>query len=239
MVYYRIVCYLFFLLLIYIMLCIIVAWLVCLLFFGLFFFFKQKTAYEMRISDWSSDVCSSDLLLALHHAGIAGQEAAALQHRAQARLVERQRLGDAVAHRARLTGEAAALHRADDVELIAAVGDQERLGEDHAQHRPGEVDRLVLAVHGDLAGARLDPDAGHGVLALAGGVGAALRVALRLGGGSLGLRGHARGSSQLTQIAQGLSLVGHAYWLLLFFGFIASRSSTCGCCASWGCSAPA
>src|SRR3546814_2115932 len=29
-----------------------------------FFFFKQKTAYEMRISDWSSDVCSSDLDLA-------------------------------------------------------------------------------------------------------------------------------------------------------------------------------
>src|SRR3546814_3863944 len=30
--------------------------------FMFFFFFKQKTAYEMRISDWSSDVCSSDLL---------------------------------------------------------------------------------------------------------------------------------------------------------------------------------
>src|SRR3546814_3759683 len=30
-------------------------------FYLLFFFFKQKTAYEMRISDWSSDVCSSDL----------------------------------------------------------------------------------------------------------------------------------------------------------------------------------
>src|SRR3546814_4244649 len=30
-----------------------------------FFFFKQKTAYEMRISDWSSDVCSSDLLTAV------------------------------------------------------------------------------------------------------------------------------------------------------------------------------
>src|SRR3546814_1317943 len=29
---------------------------------GLVFFFKQKTAYEMRISDWSSDVCSSDLV---------------------------------------------------------------------------------------------------------------------------------------------------------------------------------
>src|SRR3546814_9624538 len=30
---------------------------------SLLFFFKQKTAYEMRISDWSSDVCSSDLHL--------------------------------------------------------------------------------------------------------------------------------------------------------------------------------
>src|SRR3546814_9810723 len=30
-------------------------------YFMIFFFFKQKTAYEMRISDWSSDVCSSDL----------------------------------------------------------------------------------------------------------------------------------------------------------------------------------
>src|SRR3546814_5056469 len=31
---------------------------------SVFFFFKQKTAYEMRISDWSSDVCSSDLKVA-------------------------------------------------------------------------------------------------------------------------------------------------------------------------------
>src|SRR3546814_18847180 len=30
---------------------------------SIFFFFKQKTAYEMRISDWSSDVCSSDLIV--------------------------------------------------------------------------------------------------------------------------------------------------------------------------------
>src|SRR3546814_5861406 len=45
-----------------------------------FFFFKQKTAYEMRISDWSSDVCSSDLW-----------------HRVDRRLADRQRqarLGD-------------------------------------------------------------------------------------------------------------------------------------------------
>src|SRR3546814_1403785 len=34
-------------------------------FFLVFFFFKQKTAYEMRISDWSSDVCSSDLVVRL------------------------------------------------------------------------------------------------------------------------------------------------------------------------------
>src|SRR3546814_4658610 len=34
--------------------------------FVVFFFFKQKTAYEMRISDWSSDVCSSDLDAVAH-----------------------------------------------------------------------------------------------------------------------------------------------------------------------------
>src|SRR3546814_8950361 len=43
----------------------------------LFFFFKQKTAYEMRISDWSSDVCSSDLSGAVtadrHHGRVAAE----------------------------------------------------------------------------------------------------------------------------------------------------------------------
>src|SRR3546814_2865525 len=38
--------------------------------FLLFFFFKQKTAYEMRISDWSSDVCSSDLAMELLLTGL-------------------------------------------------------------------------------------------------------------------------------------------------------------------------
>src|SRR3546814_953552 len=37
------------------------------MFIWLFFFFKQKTAYEMRISDWSSDVCSSDLVFILNN----------------------------------------------------------------------------------------------------------------------------------------------------------------------------
>src|SRR3546814_4840781 len=36
--------------------CLVLSFYIC-----VFFFFKQKTAYEMRISDWSSDVCSSDL----------------------------------------------------------------------------------------------------------------------------------------------------------------------------------
>src|SRR3546814_20579517 len=37
------------------------------------FFFKQKTAYEMRISDWSSDVCSSDLIEVMRVTQLAGE----------------------------------------------------------------------------------------------------------------------------------------------------------------------
>src|SRR3546814_6565169 len=44
----------------------------------LFFFFKQKTAYEMRISDWSSDVCSSDLAAVI--LAVATDVAFALEH---------------------------------------------------------------------------------------------------------------------------------------------------------------
>src|SRR3546814_9796932 len=63
----------------------------------LFFFFKQKTAYEMRISDWSSDVCSSDL-----------------EHLAGAhRLVELHVADDAARH------EAGDLHEADVDAVIA------------------------------------------------------------------------------------------------------------------------
>src|SRR3546814_5595883 len=48
-----------------------------------FFFVKQKTAYDMRISDWSSDVCSSDLARRLTAIGPGGEEVPA---RAAARL---------------------------------------------------------------------------------------------------------------------------------------------------------
>src|SRR3546814_2277661 len=46
-----------------------VLWWLCVCVVVLFFFFKQKTAYEMRISDWSSDVCSSDLMKKGHGHG--------------------------------------------------------------------------------------------------------------------------------------------------------------------------
>src|SRR3546814_2443393 len=50
----------------------------------LFFFFKQKTAYEMRISDWSSDVCSSDLATRIE-ADLAGLDSGAVLTPAAAR----------------------------------------------------------------------------------------------------------------------------------------------------------
>src|SRR3546814_4019952 len=67
-----------------------------------FFFFKQKTAYEMRISDWSSDVCSSDLqhgtdqridqllLAALGLAGIVFEEKPVIRVLAHRQLVHHQ-----------------------------------------------------------------------------------------------------------------------------------------------------
>src|SRR3546814_1151807 len=54
------------------------------------FFFKQKTAYEMRISDWSSDVCSSDLI-----GSASRKRMGEKQHRVDARHfgIDRDRLG--------------------------------------------------------------------------------------------------------------------------------------------------
>src|SRR3546814_3555762 len=57
--------------------------------FFVFFFFKQKTAYDMRISDWSSDVCSSDLELHAAFAGVGVHRLAlaVADHRRQRRLI--------------------------------------------------------------------------------------------------------------------------------------------------------
>src|SRR3546814_11185321 len=57
-----------------------------------FFFFKQKTAYEMRISDWSSDVCSSDLFTRNFVMRLAD---AALEHDQADRHLALQRIGGA------------------------------------------------------------------------------------------------------------------------------------------------
>src|SRR5262249_20645695 len=91
------------------------------------------------------------VLLALNAARVAGEEAAGLQSRTQARLIGDQRAADAVTHRTCLAGETAALHAHHDVELAVAIGRDQRLAEDHAQHRTGEVDLLVLAVDRDAA----------------------------------------------------------------------------------------
>src|SRR3546814_1260759 len=117
------------------------------------FFFKQKTAYEMRISDWSSDVCSSDLVAA--HAG-------ALQAR-----VAHGRAHDEVALAGRGRGQAA---HVDDLVLAAAqavVLEADHVGQllevvDHAQvleerldvRQRDRVDRL-----GDVARPLLHGDA--------------------------------------------------------------------------------
>src|SRR3546814_7784682 len=60
--------------------------------FCMFFFFKQKTAYEMRISDWSSDVCSSDLRRR-QHAGVRHSG----RQRIRGSLLRRDRRGGAAA----------------------------------------------------------------------------------------------------------------------------------------------
>src|SRR3546814_16250443 len=83
----------------------------------LFFFFKQKTAYEMRISDWSSDVCSSDLArlaraAALHQVVQQAQQAA----RSRPAVIEASRGAHAPALCRIPSGRAAALGR------IPAVG---------------------------------------------------------------------------------------------------------------------
>src|SRR3546814_10634211 len=97
--------------------------LVCIVCFG--FFFKQKAAYEMRISDWSSDVCSSDL-----HGPVLdiGQEAVLLG------AVEAM---DFVDEKQRAAAGLTAVLRA--LEHLEQVGDS---GKDGGQRLEFEVDQL-------------------------------------------------------------------------------------------------
>src|SRR5207302_10594022 len=119
-----------------------------------------------------------------------------------------------------------------DIELAVAIGGDQRLAQDHAQHGTGEIDRLVTAIDGDLAGARLDPDARNRFLAAAGGIGAALGVALVVGlGGIVGAglpgldqRGFEFGELAIFGHSQAASFFGveRLYWV--FLGFIAVTS---------------
>src|SRR5439155_11696457 len=173
------------------------------------------------------------VFLALDHARVAGEKAVALEHGPQVRFVIQQRLGYAVAHRSRLAGEPAARDRADDIVLPLAIGRDQRLLDQHAQHRPREEDLHRLLVHGDAAAAGLDPDAGDRVLALAGRIGAALAVDfLHV------FRRFRHGGLERGELIERLDGFGHVYALLRFLRFIAPISSTSGCCAAWGWSDP-
>src|SRR5690606_22654269 len=79
------------------------------------------------------------VLLALHHAAVASEEAAALQDAAQLGLVMGERLGDAVAHGTGLAREPATGHGGDDVVLAVAVSGDDGLLQDHLKHRTGEI----------------------------------------------------------------------------------------------------
>src|SRR3546814_6757237 len=78
------------------------------------FFFKQKTAYEMRISDWSSDVCSSDLVGLVDVLRVAGQSHPA--ERTDAAAEQRQDIGRHEAREVESLGDADFLgHLADEI----------------------------------------------------------------------------------------------------------------------------
>src|SRR3546814_17878397 len=80
-----------------------------------FFFFKQKTAYEMRISDWSSDVCSSDLL-----ARLGGQALQPLFERLDVVVAKGDDFG--IAHLAPVIDRRMAVDVEDDIVDIAGDG---------------------------------------------------------------------------------------------------------------------
>src|SRR3546814_1477908 len=67
----------------------------CILYCAYVFFFKQKTAYEMRISDWSSDVCSSDLLERANQ--LAPDQPVILNYLGYAQIERRQNIDEALA----------------------------------------------------------------------------------------------------------------------------------------------
>src|SRR3546814_531535 len=104
-----------------------------------FFFFKQKTAYEMRISDWSSDVCSSDL---------AGDDARR-PHRRSA--CGRAVIDEAETDIARAEAGVAALPRGGAVSLAIIGGAQIAAALHRARRHPG-IERIIGVVFAGALG---------------------------------------------------------------------------------------
>src|SRR3954470_11275166 len=91
------------------------------------------------------------VFLALDHARVAGEKAALLERPAQIRLEAHQRLGQAVTYRAGLARQSSTGNGAGHVVLAVAVGRDQRLLDQHPQHRPREIDFDVARVDHDLA----------------------------------------------------------------------------------------
>src|SRR3546814_1497757 len=123
--------------------CVVCCYVVCYVVF--FFFFKQKTAYEMRISDWSSDVCSSDLDHRDPHFGVDFEQT----------VVDRLAETQAAVVETQLAEQAARL----------AIGDR-RLGQIGVDRRRADADEHCEGVRVEHLG-RADIDRGVAAQALA------------------------------------------------------------------------
>src|SRR3546814_17343787 len=111
--------------------------------FWSFFFFKQKTAYEMRISDWSSDVCSSDLDSPLgerdfpHADGVGCKDVAGDEQRHREDKEEGR--GDEIDDGFRSLREALVDHIDPDVRILAkAISDRQQ--ELHAENKDNRAE---------------------------------------------------------------------------------------------------
>src|SRR3546814_7342868 len=100
-----------------------------------FFFFKQKTAYEMRISDWSSDVCSSDLHAGADRMARVGAGAGGNGHRQHAHDEGERGHQDRTEAQARGLDHRLAQRPAELALLDRELDDQDRVLRRQADHR--------------------------------------------------------------------------------------------------------
>src|SRR3546814_4649669 len=116
------------------------------------FFFKQKTAYEMRISDWSSDVCSSDLAV-MRHDDFQAEQPRDRRQQSGADRMDVDQAGAALARRQH--GEES---RHDRFEMLRArAGDADDLDPAMFARRLGQIGRAAEHARGMIGPQRLDP----------------------------------------------------------------------------------